>query len=493
MPPPETSGEVFMASHTTAPRGAATVPGRAFTGVAFSTWAAAFAVGVLIHEVQFLQPPFAFNTVIVTAAFLLLLRPFAVWRTVLLLALLFVELLIVLPNPQNHLMFLGVVSATVVPWWLWMRLRRPDEARSPAVMYERLGPYLRLGFVLMWYFAAFAKMNSGFETVGSTCAVWILELIPGVVVPTVLAPAVIFGTQALELAVPTLLLFHRTRWLAIILGFSFHFIAALAGHSAFSGFGWSFYLLFLPPIVLARAVVLGRRALPEAARRAVAVVVAHTPVAVVTFAALWMTAAAVVPAVFDRPGSVRRWTACLLCVVWMGVTGALLVRLRRHWTPSSPTAAPPGPRASLRVRNGLFLLGLVALVLTAAMPYVGLKTRAAFTMYANLRTEPGHWNHLVVPESARIFHWQDGDFVFLGSNDPLVTERFTELESEHTVLLGARQLVVDRPQATVHYVLDGVEHESVVAQDPVLGQPLSVAQDWFGAMRPYVEGNTCQH
>lgn len=482
-----------MASHTTARRDTRSPTGRTFTGAAFSVWAAAFAMGVLIHEAQFIQPPFAFNTLIVTVAFAVILRPSAVWRTILLLALLVVEFVAVLPNPQNHLMFIGVVGATIVLWWLWLRWRAPDQATDPAVMYSRVAPYLRLGFIFMWYFAALAKMNSGFESVSATCAVWILELIPAVHVPAALVPAVIIGTQVLELSVPTLLLFHRTRWLAIILGFNFHLVSALAGHSAFSGFGWSFYLLFLPPVVLARAVVLARRSLPDVARRAVAAVVSHAPAAVVTFAALWMTAAALVPVAYDRPWMLRRWGACLLCVLWMGATAWLLVRLRRHWLPHSSTAVPPGPRAPLQVRNGLFLIGLAAVLFTAAMPYLGLKTRAAFTMYANLRTEPGHWNHLVIPEAVRVFHWQDADFVFLGSDDSQVTREFAEQKAEHTVLLGARRIVEDHPDATVHYLLDGVEHESVVSADPVLGQPPSVVQHWFGAMRPFVEGNTCQH
>lgn len=469
----------------------------AFTGVAFSAWAAAFAVGVLIHEWQFIQPPFAINTLIVTAAFAVILRPWAMWRIMLLLALLATELAVVLPNPQNHLMFIGIVGVTIVAWWLWLRRRSPEQARDPAVMYRRLAPYLRVGFILMWYFAALAKMNSGFETIDATCSVWILERIPAVHIPDLMVPAVIVGTQVVELAVPTFLLFRRTRPLGIALGFGFHVVSALAGHSAFSGFGWSFYLLFLPPAVIARAVVLGRRALPAAARRGVAVVVAHAPVAIVTFAALWMTAAAVLPVAFDKPWVLRRWGACLLCLLWMGATGVLLVRLRRHWLPPSPLAVltpPPGPRVDLRVRNGLFLLGLVVVLFTAAMPYLGLKTRAAFTMYANLRTEPGHWNHLVIPESARVFDWQDGDVRFLGTDDPRLQAVIDEQLAEHTVLLGARRIVEEFPDATVTYELDGVARMAApVSADPVLGRPPSPEQKWFGAMRPFVEGGTCQH
>jgi len=34
---------------------------------------------------------------------------------------------------------------------------------------------------------------------------------------------------------------------------------------------------------------------------------------------------------------------------------------------------------------------------------------------------------------------------------------------------------------------------SKVSSGPVLGAPISRAQEWFGAIRPYVDGGTCQH
>ena len=62
------------------------------------------------------------------------------------------------------------------------------------------------------------------------------------------------------------------------------------------------------------------------------------------------------------------------------------------------------------------------------------------------------------------------------------------------MLLGARRIVDDFPDATVRYTLDGVERmASPVSADPVLGAPVSSAQELFGAIRPFVEGGTCQH
>jgi hypothetical protein len=173
----------------------------------------------------------------------------------------------------------------------------------------------------------------------------------------------------------------------------------------------------------------------------------------------------------------------------MGFTGWILYRLRGRWLRA------PGPRATLRIRGPILWLGIAALVLNAATPYLGVKTRAAFTMFSNLRTEPGHWNHLVVPESARVFDWLDGgDVRFLETDDARLARLIADREAEHTLVLGARRLVAEFPDATVRYTLDGVERVAApVRADPVLGTPLTAVQDWYAAIRPYAAGGTCQH
>jgi hypothetical protein len=69
-----------------------------------------------------------------------------------------------------------------------------------------------------------------------------------------------------------------------------------------------------------------------------------------------------------------------------------------------------------------------------------------------------------------------------------------EDESEHIVLVGARRIAASYTGATVTYTLDGVPRTAApVASDPVLGRPLSFAEDWYGAARPYTADGTCQH
>jgi len=466
-------------------------PGPPYRRCAFTVFAFALAMGALIHEWNSTWTPWVAIPATV-AAIAVLLRPASPVRVVVLLGTLVVECIRQMPDPVNHQVLLGVLGASLGVWWLGVLLRSPDVARDPAQLYDRIAPFLRVAFILMWILAALAKVNAGFMDTASTCAVWILESIPLVDIPPVLVPAVIGGTLAMELSLPILLAFHRTRPLAIMVALPFHALSSLAGHSWFSGLAWAFYALFLPPAVLARGVLVARMLLPDRVRDAVDGARARQwlTLGVLTVAFI-VGHYVVVPALGPYAGGARHWGAVILCLGWMAFTVVVLWRLRRSWFPGAPR-----PRASLSVRNPVLIIGLVALVLNGATPYLGLKTTAAFTMFSNLRTEPGHWNPLLVPESARVFGWlEGGDVRFTSTDDPEMQHLIDEEKSEHIVLMGARRIAQEHPDATVTYTLDGVPRTaSPVASDPVLGRPLSLAEEWFGAARPYASAHeTCQH
>ncbi len=81
-------------------------------------------------------------------------------------------------------------------------------------------------------------------------------------------------------------------------------------------------------------------------------------------------------------------------------------------------AGPDGyPSRSLRLRHPIFAVGMLVLVVNSLSPYVGLKTESSFTMFSNLHTEGGRWNHLFIPEAVRIFPYQDDLVRIVASND----------------------------------------------------------------------------
>jgi hypothetical protein len=121
----------------------------------------------------------------------------------------------------------------------------------------------------------------------------------------------------------------------------------------------------------------------------------------------------------------------------------------------------------LRPASLVWLIGPILVVANAMSPYLGLKTQTTFTMYSNLQTEAGHWNHLVFPESMRIFGYQDETVEIVESDDRQLA---SAAENGRPWLLYAlRQRTADHPDMSVTYVRDG---ERVVASragdDPVL-------------------------
>ena len=63
------------------------------------------------------------------------------------------------------------------------------------------------------------------------------------------------------------------------------------------------------------------------------------------------------------------------------------------------------------------------LVANSLSPYLGLKTESAFTMFSNLQTESGRWNHAFIPEAVRVFPYQDELVRITVSNDRALEQR----------------------------------------------------------------------
>lgn len=478
----------------------ATAPQRLY-GLAFAVWAFALAVGVCIHEWQQAEPPWSLTGLTVVLAVGVFLRPSSVRIVMALLAVLALELLIDLPDVFNHTLVIGVVATTLLIWWLLVVRRSPADARDPGYIYASIAPFLRAAFVVVLFAAAFAKLNTGFLDPVTTCAVWIMDAIPLLTIPPGLAWAAIAGGVLIEFAIPVLLLFRRTRALGVLTGIAFGVMTALAGHAPFAGFGWSFYLLFIPPGTLGRVVVIVRRAIPPRVRQ-VLMKASSSPAGWLILGAAALLVMAVVQIAPDELVALtKRYGASLAFCVWVAAWTLLLLVNWRHWL------RPPQP-GSMKFGAGhpVFVLMLVLVLVNAASPYIGLKTRFSFTMFSNLQTEPDRWNHVVIPEAARIFGLQQGLVRFVEISDPELAEAVSGYsgatrwssgaamsDSAWVVLLAARSLVSNYPDATIRYEYEGESHLAApVASDPILGEPVPLLIQKLGGFRPVDNLDTCQ-
>ncbi len=474
---------------------------QALDRLAFSLWAFAVAVGVCIHEWQQAEPPVSLGGLTVVLAIRVLLKPSSVPRVMAVIAALALELLTGLPNVFNHTLVMGTVSVAILAWWLPLILRSPAVARDPGMFYATTAPFLRLAFVLVMYAAAFAKLNTGFLDPALTCAVWILDAVPLVTIPAGLAGVAIAGAILTEFAIPTLLLARRTRFLGLLVGIGFGVVTAAAGHAPFAGFAWSFYLLFIPPATLARVVATVRQAVPPPVRTRLTALAA-SPVGWLVPAAVALLVMGVLQVGPDALVNLaRRYGASLAFCVYAGIWTVLLLRQWRHWF-----SVPGSGWGAVGTRHAVFVLTVVLILVNAASPYLGLKTRYSFTMFSNLQTEPGRWNHLVVPEAVRIFDLQQGVVRFGEISDGSLAAAVDDYsgrsrwsagaatsDSAAVVLLAARRLATSHPDATVAYELDGRSRVAApVASDPILGAPISLLTRVLGGFRPLEAADSCQ-
>lgn len=463
---------------------------------ALAVWAIAFGLGVLYHEWQAGPELVSVHTAAGIAAFLLLLRPTSQRRLMALFALMVLELVVNLPEPLNHDVLLAGGAAGALIDWVWLRSRREVAPGGAAFFFERVAPTFRVAFLVMWFAAALSKLNGGFLSADTSCALWIVDSIPLLdtgILPRSLRAVIVGGTVLTEFSIPVLLLVRRTRLAGIALGWVFHFVAAFAGHTAFSGVGWSIYLLFLPAGTLVAMADVGverwhgvaattRDRLERAWRH---------PAAAPVLLCLWLLAVLALqqlPEVwFNRA---RRYGAMLpyaaLAPAWAWLVWRAVLRGGRSEHGSSA--------ASLRLGHPVAYLVVGLVLVNALTPYLGLKTRYSFTMYSNLRTEAGLWNHLVVPSSVRLAHLED-DLVRVTGVDGAGEDDDVAAILGALVPTGeARRVLASHPDATVVYETGGRRRVAdPVASDPVVGTPLPVGTAKLAGFRAVEPVDVCQH
>lgn len=461
-----------------------------YSGAAFAVWAVGLASAILLHEWAAVERPWSTHLVAGLAALAVLLRPSAVWRTVVLLAAAFAEFASELPQPYNDQLLIALSGGVVVVWWTVMRLRAPSTARNPAAVFDRVAPFLRGAFLVAAFTAAIARFNTGFLNTLGSCAPKLFNEIPFVTLPTQTYGVAAVVMLLVGFGIPTLLLFRRTRPAGVVLGLGYCVFLVIGGDPALGSALWSFLLLFVPASTLARvAATLRGRVLRYGWRRLGAV--SHSPLAWMLLSAVFALGLSIMELAPHAVSSfLHQRPPSMLGLIWLLLCSWALWTHRSHWQHASSAWY-----GGLRIRSVVLGAGLALLVLNAASPYLGLKSQYSFADWSSLRTEPGRWNHLLIPESVRVFDFQDGRVRLLstpGSN-PRLEELIEHVDDDELTLTEARRILAKYPNERLNYELDG--HRIVadpIREDPDLGGPVSDALRLLGGFRRVEVDGTCQ-
>lgn len=463
----------------------------------FTLFAFLWCAAILFHQLY--QGRFAVldgTALLSLAAVWALLRPASLPRFAVLLAVHVAVVGAEMPRVSNHWLLAGITSLglllALTPALL--RGRRPDAAALSAVLGS-----VRPQILLLYVMVTLAKLNSGFLDPDGSCGSEHYRRLAGSLAPLPTAPwaiwSAIVGTLLIEGALPLLLFLRRTRLLAMAMGWVFHGMLGFNGYWDFSSVAAAYYAAFAPPGLLAG----GRAALEPSPRLARAWQRAgrasRSPAALPLASALLLLPAGLA-ALSERPerqlvlaqNHAGRW-------IWLAawaLLGAALLLAARAAAPDAKRAAPAAGGAWWR-RPLLWTAPLLVL-LNGLSPYLGLKTENSYTMFSNLRTEGGAWNHYLVPRQIQIFGFQDHPVRILRSNDAHL-ERLARGDYR-LVPFELRRYTAEHPDVALVYESAGARVAAPrAADDPRLARPPQPLLAKLLLFRPVPppERNECLH
>jgi len=296
-----------------------------------------------------------------------------------------------MPIVANHWLMAAFVNAGILVAFNRGRLPRSGPSRDVVTL---AAPYARGVFLISYTTAAVAKLNRAFLDPEASCIVEIMSA--SGLEPSALGPAAsltITVTVLVELSVPLLLFFDRTRRAGVGVAAVFHLVLALppaVNVMDYSMLVFALLWMFMPVDAGSRVRDVLRRSplLKHMRNRRSRVSWLKAEFVASALAVLAVTRSELTGEAMWGAITTTLYVGGGVLVVTIGLS--VLGSFRQNPRPPSRLELLPPLRSV-----GAILLAL--LILNASSPYLGGKTTSSFTMFSNLRTEGGESNHLFLP------------------------------------------------------------------------------------------------
>jgi hypothetical protein len=376
------------------------------------------------------------------------------------------------PFLGNHWLLAGFVNlAIVLSVAIGVVRRRPHDRLDLA---NRLFPVARLSLLGFYAFAAFAKLNTAFFDRSVSCAAFYFRESTDSVGLSGLQLGgaawvehlVIFGTVAVELSVPLLLVRSATRRAGVLVALVFHALLAIDHSHQFFDFSSVLFALFLLFLPASGAPWLTERL--GSVRARLALRHEHLPsrihLALVALPVLAGAFVAIDVATVSGALQIGWWA-------WQPYAVVVVVTVARYLAQDRCPA-----RNRLLPHHVAFAVIPLLVVFNGLTPYLELKTGFAWNMYANLRTVDGETNHLLLPATLPLTDEQS-DLVEIIDTTSAGLARYAATDYALT-WRQLRTYLADHPNARITYRRGGetvaLEHAS---DDPELVTPPPEWQD----------------
>ena len=426
------------------------------------------------------------------AAIALIVKPGSVIRLCLLITLQLYEVAFRLPEISNHWIFTTFVNLTILQALLYLIFKSKSLRVNKETLIRTFAPVVRIELLLLYFFVVLHKLNWGFFFTDYSCAGFLYKaqnansLLP---TSSTFLLLNIYLTIIIELLIPVLLIFRKTRNTGLLIGLVFHCVIAFNSFNGFYDFsGMIFALYFLFTSYAFSNTVYETYQKLVAKRHALKKQFSQFNLRNIVAVAASVLIALVLLLVISKKFS------DYFRVVW-GVYSLLFILLflrslfRKSPSPTSPTPAFRPPAAA-------FALFPALVILNAICPYIGLKTESSFAMFSNLRTENGTTNHFFIPTSAQVFSYQKDMVEIVFSSDPKL-QKVADEQKLMTFFQFRNHVATARP-ARVEYIRHGERRTfdlaTAAANDELLRKSSVVLRKLLGFRAiTKTEPQPCQH
>ncbi len=389
------------------------------------------AVAIALHHTENWGNPFLTLMLVALAIWMAMSRA-SVWPFALVLLLSTYDLLWKFPNIANHSNLILLLNFLFAGFLCRHLLARKGK-ESIDERFEPYLPLLRWALVLVYFFAAFHKLNWDFLNPDVTCGAWMGDRIQrqwlGHAQP--LPPAVRLAQAVIglswEIAIVLGLLFRRTRLLGLILAVGLHVLLAQAMFFDFGAAAMTCLFAFVPrPLYRDLYARRAASSWPDP-------VLAYTTAAVV---------AGITSGVLFASGSIRPQTIDSVQGVAFALGAVCLWRPLVRWGIASRSLGLDVDLLGTLRRPAVAAL-IAPLLVLGLSPYLGLRTAGNFSMFSNLRVEGERSNHLLLARNPlKVFPYVD-DIVWFRRVPPKVARwsRRAPVEGEGLPAVEFRRFV----------------------------------------------------
>ena len=313
-----------------------------------------------------------------------------------------------LPGIPTHvvmelLVYLSIVSAFVI-----QAIKQRSSQLSAKELFVLYAPSVRWLLIIMYFFGTFHKLNPGFFSLHSSCAIPFLQGLP---LPAeflqhpIVGYSAIWGTLLLEFIAMLLLLSARTKYYGMLLGMPLHFMIGISSHAIlanFSTFAVALHCAFLPAEFQER--MERDTFFPSFIKKKTFLQFFTLIVILAQFLAMYL----------------QIWWIIRVSFACVALTFILAVFRNGKMGSEDRKYRLVSPIKIINIFPLLFFINCLG-------PYIGLSTQGVVQMFSGLRTEGGVSNHYLIPQPLYLFPYQEKVVYIEQSQDEILEN----LRKEH--------------------------------------------------------------